>query len=114
MPKFEFVKNKDGAISVDKLSFDHSNDAQKQAIDWLKNDLDIQVVIIKQVDPKDKYKLMIDRIGIIKTHFELKESDYDSITSKIGNNQGNEDEKKASFLDKRGIKPSSNGTDHKK
>lgn len=114
MPKFEFVKNRDGEISIEKLSFDHSNKAQEHATDWLKKDVENKVVVIKQTQPKDVYRLIIDRIGIIKTHFQLKESEYVIDRIKIGNNHRIKDEKKTNFLNQRRIKSNNNGTDNKK
>jgi len=64
MPLFKFERNKNGEISVDKLSFDHSTIAQDHARCWLKDDLELQEVIITQIDPKDPLHgtVKIDRL----------------------------------------------------
>lgn len=114
MPKFEFIRNAKKGLIIDEISFKNKNESLGFASKMLKNDLELKEVLIIQIEPKDQYRVIIDRLRIIRTHFKIKESDYDSITSKIGNNHRAEDEKKINILNKGGVKPNNNGTDHKK
>ena len=61
MPKFKFERVTEQGIAIDKLSFCNSNIAQDIARDWLKNDLELNEVIIIQIEPKEPYRVIIDR-----------------------------------------------------
>lgn len=62
MAKFKFERIKPREITIDKLDFDHSNKSQDFARKYLKNDLELQEVIITQIDPPDQFRVKIDRL----------------------------------------------------
>lgn len=115
MPKYVLERAFKNGIIIDKLTFKNTNIAIKYANEWIEDDHSIIKVTVKMIDPESKYTYIVStKQTIIETHFKLKESDNVSIRSKIGENRGNEDEKKACILDKRGAESSSYSTDHKK
>lgn len=59
--KYKFERIKKGAVNVDKLSFEDTNEALDKARDWMKADKDLEKVKIEIIEPKNPYKIEIER-----------------------------------------------------
>lgn len=64
MPKFKFERNTNRGLIIDKLSFKIKHMSKCFAKKMLKDDLELQEVIITQIDPKDPLhgRVTIDRL----------------------------------------------------